>query len=629
MALLQIAEPGLSAAPHQHRLSVGIDLGTTNSLVATVRNGISTVLKDIHGSALLPSVVRYAPDGSVQVGQEAQAVQSDDPHNTIVSVKRFMGRGLKDVGDVANLPYRFVDGASDSKQASGMLQLRTIAGVKSPVEVSAEILKVLRERAELSLGGDLVGAVITVPAYFDDAQRQATKDAAKIAGLNVLRLLNEPTAAAIAYGLDNASEGLYAVYDLGGGTFDISILKLSKGVFEVLATNGDSALGGDDFDHRIYCWVLEKANLSAMGAHDTRLLLTHARTAKEQLTNHAQAQITAVLSSGELVDLTLTRELFYEMSQNLVTRTLQATRRALRDAKLKVEDIKGVVMVGGSTRMPQIQQAVGDLFGQIPLNNLDPDKVVALGASIQANVLAGNRSADDWLLLDVTPLSLGIETMGGLVEKIIPRNSTIPNARAQEFTTYKDGQTAMSIHVVQGERELVIDCRSLAKFELRGIPAMVAGSARIRVTFQVDADGLLSVSAREMASGTEASIEVKPSYGLSNDEITRMLQESSQYARDDMFARALREQQTEAGQLLEAVGNAMEQDGEALLDAKAQARIRVSIDALKAVINGKDSQAIKRAVEALNQVTTEFAQRRMDHSVKHALAGHKLSELEG
>lgn len=621
MALLQIAEPGLSAAPHQHRLAVGIDLGTTNSLVATVRNGISTVLNDIHGCALLPSVVRYETNGSVQVGHAAQAVQSDDPQNTIISVKRFMGRGLNDVGEVGNLPYRFVD-------APGMLQLRTVAGAKSPVEVSAEILKVLRERAELSLGGELVGAVITVPAYFDDAQRQATKDAAKLAGLNVLRLLNEPTAAAIAYGLDNAAEGVYAVFDLGGGTFDISILRLSKGVFEVLSTNGDSALGGDDFDHRIYCWMLENGGMSALNAHDTRLLLTHARSAKEQLTELPQTQITAILGGGDLVDLTLKREAFYEMTQNLVARTLQATRRALRDAKLKVEDIKGVVMVGGSTRMPQVQHAVGEFFGQEPLNNLDPDKVVALGAAIQANVLAGNRSADDWLLLDVIPLSLGIETMGGLVEKIIPRNSTIPSARAQEFTTYKDGQTAMSIHVVQGERELVSDCRSLAKFELRGIPAMVAGSARIRVTFQVDADGLLSVSAREMASGTEASIVVKPSYGLSDGEITRMLQDSAQHARDDMMARALRELQTEAAQLLEAVGNALQQDGDTLLDAASQALIRSSMDGLRAVLEDNDQQAIKRAVEALNLASTEFAQRRMDQSVKSALTGHKLSDLE-
>ncbi|MDH2915678.1 MAG: Fe-S protein assembly chaperone HscA [Gallionella sp.] len=622
MALLQISEPGLSAAPHQHRLAVGIDLGTTNSLVATVRNGISVVLNDEQGSALLPSVVRYPEEGGVQVGISAQARQSADPQNTIVSVKRFMGRGLKDVGEVIDLPYRFVD-------SPGMVQLRTVAGVKSPVEVSAEILKVLRDRAERSLGGELVGAVITVPAYFDDAQRQATKDAAKLAGLNVLRLLNEPTAAAIAYGLDNASEGVYAVYDLGGGTFDISILRLSKGVFEVLATNGDSALGGDDFDQRIYCWILEKAGLSQLDAKDTRLLLTHARTAKEQLTDHVQIQITAVLSGGELVDVTLTRDDFYEMTQNLLARTLQPTRRALRDAKLGVEDIKGVVMVGGSTRMPQVQRAVAELFKQTPLTNLDPDKVVALGAAIQANVLAGNRSADDWLLLDVIPLSLGIETMGGLSEKIIPRNSTIPSARAQEFTTFKDGQTAMSIHVVQGERELVSDCRSLAKFELRGIPAMVAGSARIRVTFQVDADGLLSVAAREMISGIESAVTVKPSYGLNESDITRMLQDGNQHARDDMQARALREQQTEAAQLLEAVETALRLDGDALLDAQAQARIRLSMDALRDVLNGNDHLVIKRAVEALNQTTVVFAQARMDRSVSNALKGHNLSELEG
>jgi molecular chaperone HscA len=622
MALLQIAEPGLSAAPHQHRLAVGIDLGTTNSLVATVRSGISTVLNDEQGDALLPSVVHYAADGEVLVGRAAQDEQTAYPHNTIVSVKRFMGRGLKDVGDVSNLPYRFVG-------APGMLQLRTAAGVKSPVEVSAEILKVLRSRAELALGGELVGAVITVPAYYDDAQRQATKDAAKLAGLNVLRLLNEPTAAAIAYGLDNAAEGVYAVYDLGGGTFDVSILKLSKGVFEVLATNGDSALGGDDFDHRIYCWLLEKNSLSALPAPDIRSLLTHARAAKEQLSDNNEVRITAMLSSGEVIDNVLTRAEFHTMTQNLVQRTLQALRKALRDAKLTAQDVKGVVMVGGATRMPHIQQAVGEFFNQAPLNNLDPDKVVALGAAIQANVLAGNRSGDDWLLLDVIPLSLGLETMGGLVEKVIPRNSTIPSARAQEFTTYKDGQTAMSIHVLQGERELVSDCRSLAKFELRGIPPMVAGAARIRVTFQVDADGLLSVTAREMSTGVESHITVKPSYGLSDEEITRMLKESTQHASQDMVARALREQQTEAGQLLEAVDNALQQDGAALLDAAEQARIRASMDAVRAVLNGSDHQAIKRAVEALNQASTGFAQKRMDQSVKRALAGQKLSDLEG
>ncbi len=621
MALLQISEPGLSAAPHQHRLAVGIDLGTTNSLVATVRNGISVVLNDADGRALLPSVVRYLADGSVQVGATAQAMQSEDPINTIISAKRFMGRGLKDIGDTVGVPYRFVD-------APGMLQLRTVAGVKSPVEVSAEILKVLRARAEEALGGELVGAVITVPAYFDDAQRQATKDAAKLAGLNVLRLLNEPTAAAIAYGLDNASEGVYAVYDLGGGTFDISILKLSKGVFEVLATNGNSALGGDDFDQRIYCWLLEKNNLSALGAQDTRLLLTRARASKETLTLHTETTVTAILGSGETINSTLTQHDFHVMSQNLVANTLQPVRRALRDAGLKVEDIKGVVMVGGSTRMPQVQHAVAEFFKQTPLTNLDPDKVVALGAAIQANVLAGNRSADDWLLLDVIPLSLGIETMGGLTEKIIPRNSTIPTARAQEFTTYKDGQTAMSIHVVQGERELVSDCRSLAKFELRGIPAMVAGAARIRITFQVDADGLLSVSAQEQGSGVEAHITVKPSYGLSDAEITRMLQDSNQHAQDDMLARALREQQVEAEQLIEAVESALAQDGAELLNQAEQERIRASMDGLRAVLNAADHQAIKRAISNLNDATATFAQARMDKSVSRALGGRKLTDLE-
>jgi len=620
MALIQISEPGMSTAPHQHRLAVGIDLGTTNSLVATIRNGISVVLNDENGRAILPSVVRYNADGSTVVGELAQATQSHDPVNTIISVKRFMGRGIKDIGEISRLPYRFVD-------TDGMVQLRTVAGIKSPVEVSAEILSVLRVRAEATLGGELVGAVITVPAYFDDAQRQATKDAARLAGLSVLRLLNEPTAAALAYGLDNAAQGVYAVYDLGGGTFDISILRLSRGVFEVLSTNGDSALGGDDFDQRIHCWLLEKNNLSALAPQDTRLLLTQARAAKEQLTEHSETRITAVLSSGEVIDNVLTQTEFQHMSQNLVQRTLQPLRRALRDAGLGITDINGVVMVGGATRMPQVQHMVGEFFGQTPLTNLDPDKVVALGAAIQANLLAGNRSGDDWLLLDVIPLSLGIETMGGLAEKIIPRNSTIPTARAQEFTTYKDGQTAMSIHVVQGERELVSDCRSLANFELRGIPPMVAGAARIRVAFQVDADGLLSVTARETGSGIQAAIEVKPSYGLTDKEIARMLQESGQYAQDDMQARALREQQTEAAQLLEMVQRALEQDRE-LLNEGEFARIQTQMIALRETLQLTDHLAIKRAIVALNEATVGLAQARMDKSLMRALAGKKISELE-
>ena len=611
----------MSAAPHQHKLAVGIDLGTTNSLVATVRSGMSTVLQDEEGRSLLPSIVRYLPDGNVETGYKAQAQQSADPRNTIISVKRFMGRGLQDIPDQAHLPYQFID-------APGMVQINTRAGIKSPVEVSAEILKTLKRRAEKALGGELAGAVITVPAYFDDAQRQATKDAATLAGLNVLRLLNEPTAAAVAYGLDNGSEGTYVIYDLGGGTFDISILRLSKGVFEVLATNGDSALGGDDFDRRIFCWVLEQAKLQPISAEDTRTLLSKAREAKEWLTEHAEAQITSVLSDGEVVNLTLSSEKFTELTKHLVTKTLTPTRKALRDAGLSAEDIKGVVLVGGATRMPQIHQAVAEFFGQEPLTNLDPDKVVALGAAIQANVLAGNRSEDDLLLLDVIPLSLGLETMGGLVEKIIPRNSTLPVARAQEFTTFKDGQTAMSIHVVQGERELVSDCRSLARFELRGIPPMSAGAARIRVTFQVDADGLLSVSAREQTSGVESRITVKPSYGLSEDQIFDMLQASFNSAEEDKQARALREAQVEAQQLLDAIGAALAQDGDALLNTEEQSAIEASMVNLRQRLAGQDSHAIHEAAQALNHATETFAARRMDASVKRALAGKKLNSLE-
>jgi molecular chaperone HscA len=620
MALLQIAEPGMSTAPHQHRLAIGIDLGTTNSLVATVRSGISVVLSDEKGRALLPSIVRYLPDGPIEVGYEAQIHQCADPANTILSVKRFMGRGLKDISHSHEMPYKFVD-------APGMVQLKTYGGVKSPVEVSAEILKVLRVRAEKALGGELLGAVITVPAYFDDAQRQATKDAARLAGLNVLRLLNEPTAAAIAYGLDNAAEGVYAVYDLGGGTFDISILRLQKGVFEVMATNGDSALGGDDFDRRIYCWVLEQANLSPLNAQDNRLLLAKSREVKEELTYHPETRFTAVLSTGEMVDLTVTSELFAELTRGLVQKTLLPTRKALRDAGLEPSDVKGVVMVGGSTRMPPVQRAVAQFFGQEPLNNLDPDKVVALGAAVQANVLAGNKSGDEMLLLDVIPLSLGIETMGGLVEKVIPRNSTLPIARAQHFTTFKDGQTAMSFHVVQGERELVSDCRSLARFELRGIPPMAAGAARIRVTFQVDADGLLSVSAREEASGVEAAIAVKPSYGLSDDDITRMLMASREHATDDMLARALREQQVEANRILEAVTAALDEDGDVLLSAEERAAIELSMSALRKTLDGADHHAIKAAIDDFNHATEAYAARRMDASIRKALTGQKLADV--
>ena len=619
MALLQISEPGMSAAPHQHRLAVGIDLGTTNSLVATVRSGSAVCLPDSDGRATLPSVVRYL-DGEVEVGKTALSAQKTDPLNTISSAKRLIGRTLTDLAQEAQyLPYRFTPNER-------VVELNTRQGAKTPIEVSAEILKALKLRAEETLGGDLVGAVITVPAYFDDAQRQATKDAARLAGLNVLRLLNEPTAAAIAYGLDNASEGTFVVYDLGGGTFDVSVLQLTKGLFEVKATGGNSALGGDDFDHRLFCYLLEQNDLSKLNEQDSQLLLSLVRTAKEKLTTQTEAVIETTLSDGHNIHTVITRQEFHNLTQNLVQKTIEPVKQALKDADVTKADVKGVIMVGGSTRMLHVQQAVATFFGQTPLNNLNPDEVVALGAAIQANVLAGNKTDGEWLLLDVTPLSLGLETYGGLTEKIIPRNSTIPTARAQDFTTFKDGQTAMTIHVVQGERELVSDCRSLAKFTLRGIPPMAAGAARIRVTFQVDADGLLSVSAQEQSTGVQAQIEVKPSYGLDDSTITQMLKDSMSNAAEDMAARARAEAVVEAESLTDAVNAALELDSD-LLEAEELQQIQQDIAALQGRLKDGKAEDIRAAVAKLSRSTDNFAAKRMNRNIQRALTGQSVDDI--
>lgn len=618
MALFQIAEPGLSAAPHEHRLAVGIDLGTTNSLAATVKSGEPVVLADEAGRQLLPSVVRYLKDGSVETGWDALAHAESDPRNTVYSAKRLLARGRSELKTLPVLPYEIVD-------APGGVAIRTVQGDKSPVEVSAEILKTLAKRAETQLGGELTGAVITVPAYFDDAQRQATKDAARLANLSVLRLLNEPTAAALAYGLDNGAEGVYLVYDLGGGTFDVSLLKLSRGVFEVLGTGGNAALGGDDFDHAVVDWAVSQLGSVELTAEDRRQLLDRAKAAKEALTDAPETVLKLELSSGTHA-FTLTRVIFDQLTKSLMDETLEAVANVLRDAKLEKDQIKGVVLVGGSTRMPCVRREVEAYFGFAPLTGIDPDCVVAVGAAMQANKLAGNAAeGEDWLLLDVTPLSLGIETMGGLVEKIIPRNSPIPVARAQDFTTFRDGQTAMAVHVVQGEREVVDACRSLARFELRGIPPMAAGAARIRVTFQVDADGLLSVSAREMTSGVEASIVVKPSYGLTDEEIVRMLQEGNSSAEADMQARKLREEQVEAKRLLESTASALTQDGD-LLSPEEQSEIDRLARAVGSAINGTDADVIHKAVEALSKGTEAFAERRMDRSIRAALAGRSVND---
>ncbi|WP_418131627.1 Fe-S protein assembly chaperone HscA [Variovorax sp. 375MFSha3.1] len=620
MALLQISEPGQAPDPHQRRIAVGIDLGTTHSLVASVRNGVAECLPDDQGRLLLPSAVRYLEGDRRQIGFDALAARAQDPANTITSVKRLMGRGLADIANRESMSYRI--GSGDG----GMVKVQTLAGEKSPVEISAEILATLRFRAEDTFDDELYGAVITVPAYFDEGQRQATKDAAQLAGLNVLRLISEPTAAAIAYGLDNASEGVYAVYDLGGGTFDISILRLTQGVFEVIATGGDSALGGDDYDHALADFVLAQTGLQAGSDADKAALLVAARAAKEALTDSATVVFKAEVA-GKTVSLDLTREQFYAATRPLTDRTIAAVRKALRDAKLKAEELKGIVLVGGSTRMPQVRRAVADFFGREPLVNLNPDEVVALGAAIQANQLAGNNGAGELLLLDVIPLSLGIETMGGLVERIVPRNQTIPTAMAQDFTTYQDGQTALALHVVQGERDLVSDCRSLARFTLRGIPPMAAGAARIRVTFTVDADGLLSVSAKEQGSGVEASVAVKPSYGLSDDQIATMLQESFSTAQQDMQARALVEARVDADRMLLATQSALDADGD-LLNDEERAAIDASMAQLREAAKGSnEAAAIEAATKKLADDTEAFAAQRMNAGIARALAGRKVESL--
>lgn len=620
MALLQISEPGESPAPHERKLAVGIDLGTTHSLVAAVRSSVPEVLPDAEGRVLLPSVARYLADGQVLVGYDARAQQSADSANTIASVKRLVGRSLDEARR---------EGAAYEFSGDNSVKLKTVQGDITPVEVSSHILSVLRERAEQALGGDLLGAVITVPAYFDDAQRQATRDAGRLAGLTVLRLLNEPTAAAIAYGLDHAAEGVYAVYDLGGGTFDISILRLTKGVFEVVSTGGDTQLGGDDFDEVIVAQLVDKTRLAALPKSDRRRLLVVARQVRETLSQQDQAVFQATLSDGQELSHTVTAGQFETWVKPLVGRTLDTATRALRDASLEAQQIKGVVLVGGATRMPIVRREVGRLFGTEPLTDLDPDCVVALGAALQANLLAGNRGgADDWLLLDVTPLSLGLETMGGLVERVIPRNSTIPVARAQEFTTFKDGQTAMSIHVVQGERDLVSDCRSLARFELRGIPPMVAGAARIRVTFQVDADGLLHVGAREESTGVEAAVSVKPSYGLSDDEVAQMLAAGMENAGSDAHARAVREQQVDLRQLIESIEAALSSDGD-LLAADEQELIAKLMKRARRVLAMDDVDTLRNMRDELSAATDSFAARRMDRSIRAALSGKTLDELAG